>query len=184
MKYLKKYNDFNEEADFDVDPKDTTNVKKSKENLTKVRKDIDNYNKQKAQIDTIYKTSKSEAEIDKRVDALLGKDKEKRNPYLINYLTVSNSERKLRSIKDDRINNKLRADEYRDLMDQTDNPDQKKAMSLKVAELNKKNVTGASNLTKLKAEADKRKSDISSSSSKNLKEIEDDIKNITKNIKK
>jgi len=85
MKYLKKYSSFNEEDEFDVTAMDPTNVKKSKEDLNKVRVDIDEYNKLKANIDTIYKTAKTDAEIERKVSDLLGPDKEKRNPFLINY---------------------------------------------------------------------------------------------------
>ena len=56
MKYLKRYKTF-EEAEFDVSPNDTINVKKSKEQLSVVRDDIDEYNRGKPKLDLIYKNS-------------------------------------------------------------------------------------------------------------------------------
>ena len=81
MKYLKKYKLFKEEAEFDIQPSDETNVKKSKEELTVTDNNIKDYNKKKVTIDDIYKNSKSDEEIGKKIDTLLGPDKEKRNPY-------------------------------------------------------------------------------------------------------
>ncbi len=183
MKYLKKYSSFNEEDEFDVTAMDPTNVKKSKEDLNKVRVDIDEYNKLKANIDTIYKTAKTDAEIERKVSDLLGPDKEKRNPFLINYLTVASDERKVRMMVDGRSANKLKVDEYNDLISMSDNPTQKTAMQAEVANLNKKMSIDAASLAKLKTDINKRKKDIESNISKILKDMQGDIKNISKSIK-
>jgi len=174
---------FNEESEFDIAPSDTTNVKKSKENLTKVKTDVDNYNKQKAKIDLIYKNAKDDSEIEAKVNDLLGKDKEKRNPYLINYLTVADGERKLKKLVGDKINNKLKADEYRDLIAQSTDDNQKKDMQQQILDLTNKNADISTELIKLKADSAKRKAIIDTSSSKNLKDMQIDIKNISKSIK-
>jgi hypothetical protein len=180
MKYLKKYSVFNEDQ-FDVDPNDPVNVKKSKENLDSVDGNIKEYNKLKPNIDSIYKTAKTDDEINKKIDDLLGKDKV--NPYITNYLTVANDERKFKTMLDDMAANKLKIDEYKDLISQSDNEDQKKLMTSTITNLNSKILNTSSSISKLKIDVEKRKKDISNSTSNNLKEIEDDIKDITKTAK-
>jgi hypothetical protein len=179
MKYLKKYKLFKEGAEFDIQPSDETNVKKSKEELTVTDNNIKDYNKKKVDIDNIYKNAKSDDEIDKKIDTLLGPDKEKRNPYLINYLTVANDQRRFKSMFDDRVANKLKIDEYKDLISQSEDEDQKRSMQVAITELNNKITKSNADLVKLKADMNKRKKDITDTTTKNLKEVEVYIKNIS-----
>jgi len=84
---------------------------------------------------------------------------------------------------DGRSANKLKVDEYNDLISMSDNPTQKTAMQAEVANLNKKMSIDAASLAKLKTDINKRKKDIESNISKILKDMQGDIKNISKSIK-
>jgi len=178
MKYLKKYDIFLEDG-FDVQPTDLPNIKKSKEQLTKVKGDIDDFNKKKSQIDTIYKTAKDDKEIDSKISNLLGADPKTRNPYIVNYLTAAEKQRELDKIIDNRVNNKSNMDEYKDLMQQAKDDNTKKIAQSKIDELSKKMKDDEKKIKDLKDESYKRKKQIDTTSNNNLKEIEDDVKNIT-----
>ena len=80
---------------------------------------------------------------------------------------------------DDRVVNKLKIDEYKDLISQSEDEDQKKSMQLAITELNNKITKSNADLVKLKSDMDKRKKGITDSAVKNLKEIEVDVKNIS-----
>lgn len=180
MKYLKKYSSFNEEDEFDVTASDSTNIKKSKEDLNKVSANIVEYNNLKSKVDSIYKNAKTDAEIDKKISDLLGVDVEKRNPFLVNYLTVASDVRKVSNMIDDRIANKLKIDEYNELISIATSPTQKASLQSSVSELNKKISLDDAALSKLKSEIEKRKKDLVSNTSNVLKDMQDDIKNISK----
>lgn len=180
MKYLKNYKSFNEEAEFEVDAMSPANAENTKSinDLNKVKKDIDGYNKYKGNIDTIYKTSKTDAEIETKLKNLLGDDND-RNPFLDNYITVASDERKVKTMVDNRVANKLKVSEYNDLISMSDNPTQKTAMQLEITKLNNKISMDEKSLTKLKSDIEKRKKDIKDNISDIEKSMQSNIKNIS-----
>lgn len=179
MKYLKGYRTF-EEAEFDVSPNDTINVKKSKEQLTVIRDDIDEYNRVKPKLDLIYKNSKTDIEISKKVDELVGKDKEKRNPFLVSYLTVCDDERRMSNLIKSLSEDEMSVNRMKDMMNLTDDVNQKKNMKISIDEIKNRSARTKSDISKLKLDIQKRRKDIELKTKDVLKGIQKDIKNITK----
>jgi len=182
MKYLKKYSSFNEEDEFHVNARSAVNSDNTEtiSDINKVNKYIDEYNNLKPKIDNIYKTSKTNDEIEKRINSLFGSDKQKaRNPFLLNYKTAASDERKVRDMVDARIANKLKADEYNDLISMSDNATQKAAMQAELAKLKKKMSEDDATLAKLKTDINKRKRDVKTNISAIEKDMQSDIKNIS-----
>ena len=182
MKYLKRYRTF-EEAEFDVSPNDTLNVKKSKEQLNVVRDDINEYNKVKPKLDLIYKNSKTDIEISKKVDELVGKDKEKRNPFLVSYLTVCDDERRLQKLIGSLSEDEMAKGRLKDMMAMTTDTKQKQNMKISIDEINNRSARTKADISKLRLDIQKRRKDIELKTKDVLKGIQDDIKNVIKSQK-
>lgn len=179
MRFLKGYKTF-EEAEFDISPNDTVNVRKSKEQLAVVRDDINEYNRIKPKLDLIYKNSKTDTEISKKVDELIGKDKEKRNPFLVSYLTVCNDERRMNNLIKSISEDEMSINRMKDMMNMTDDTNQKKNMKISIDEIKNRLARTKSDISKLKLDIQKKRKDIELKMKEVLKDIQKDINNITK----
>jgi hypothetical protein len=182
MKYLKEYRTF-EEAEFDISPNDTLNVKKSKEQLSVVRDYINEYNRVKSKLDLIYKNSKTDDEISKKVDELVGKDKEKRNPFLVSYLTVCEDERRLQKLIDSLSEDEMAKSKLKDMINMTTDSKQKQNINISINEINNRSARTKADISKLKLDIQKRRKDIELKMKDVMKGIQDDIKNIAKGQK-
>jgi hypothetical protein len=132
MKYLKKYNIFLEENEFDIKETDQEDVKMSKENLTDLKSKILDYNTNKSKVDDIYKKSdKPEEEIKK----LLGPESENRNPFLVEYASLSRIEREINNLHDENVKDKLRLDDFKQELSLTKDETTKKAVNFKISDI-------------------------------------------------
>ncbi len=181
MKYLKKYTSFNEEDEFDVSISDTIDVRMSKEELTKMKADIADYNKKKSDIDSIFRNGKTDIEINGKIDALLGKDVSKRNPYLVNYLSAAKGDKDINDI----IKGITDDSKIKDLIDISSSTDvnTKKVMQDKISALDKKILDAKALIINKKDEIIKRKKDIDADIASKISNMQNDIKNINKPVK-
>ena len=63
--------------------------------LKTLNQQVSEYNSKKSQLDNLFKTITDENILSKRIDSLLGIDKNKRNPFLIEYLNTCMIQRKM-----------------------------------------------------------------------------------------
>lgn len=114
MKYLKKYELFLEEDEFEIKDTDKADVKLSKEKLNDLRKHLTDYPGKKSAIDAVYKNSKTLEETDIKIKAILGEDSELRNPFLVDYNNIARMTKEIELIHNDIVQDKLRADDFRE----------------------------------------------------------------------
>lgn len=103
MKIIKSFKVFKEEAEFDVNLTDKPDVKASKEGLEILSKHLKEFKTKKVEIDNLFKQKIDNAELNKRVESIIGKEVDKRNPFLVSYLQVAQDQKRL----DDLINKNI-----------------------------------------------------------------------------
>jgi hypothetical protein len=176
MKYLKKYNMFLE-AGLDILPTDEPDVKASKGQMELVTKQLADFKTKKPQIDTLYKTIKDPTQIASGLTKILGVDVKSRNPFLVDYVSISKMNKDVDDMQKENVLDKVRLDDFqRDLKITTD-PNLKQSLTTKIGEITKRMNDRVTNINKIQNDfllADKAQKE------KMLK-VEKDIKdNITK----
>ena len=176
MKYLKKYNLFLE-AGLDIQPTDTPDVKTSKQQMELVTKQLADFKTKKPQIDTLYKTIKDPVQIEAGLLKILGTDVKNRNPFLVDYATISKMNKDIDNMQQENVMDKVRIDDFQQDLKMTTDPNTKQSLATKIADINKRMNGRVTNITKIQNDfnlADKAHKD-------KMSKIEKDINdNITK----
>lgn len=179
MKYLKKYNIFLEENEFEIKDTDQQDVKMSKEGLNDLKSNLAEYNTNKAKIDEIYKKSeKPEDDIKK----LLGDDVEKRNPFLVEYASIARIEKEVSKLHDDNVKDKLKLDDFKQELSLTKDDTVKKAVNFKVSDISSRMSKRNEDIVKKQKELlelEKKHKDRMLETSKNIEEWVKKISNPT-----
>lgn len=176
MKYLLKYNLFLE-SDLDIQDTDQPDVKASKQQMELVTKQLVEFKTKKPQIDTLYKTIKDPNQIEAGLTKILGTDVKNRNPFLVDYVSISKMNNDVDKMQKENTLDKVRLDDFQQDLKITTDPNLKQSLTAKIAEVTKRMNDRVTNISKIQNDfnlADKAQKD------KMLK-IEKDIKdNITK----
>jgi hypothetical protein len=178
MKHIKRYKLFLEENDFEIDPKDETNIKMSKEKLNELRKQISEFNSKKSTIENLYLKTENEEELNKKVESLLGIP-EKRNPYLVLFLTACSYKRKLDKTREKIVNDKIKLDDFKmELKDAVDSK-VKDSINVKIKEIEQRLSDANMNISKLNKDISESHKSLTDRMIKDEKDIQEHIKNIS-----
>lgn len=179
MKYLKYF----EEADFDVNITDQPDLKMSKEKFATFEKYLKDYNAQKKLIDKVYLNAKTDADLQKGIEGILGKtdvnSKEDRNPFLVEYLTVSNLKRKVDTLQKELVNDKISKDDFNQQLGLSSEQSTKDSINLKLKDITNRISTKTSTISSLLKDINDSQKKIQDKMSKIEKEMKDYIKNIS-----
>jgi hypothetical protein len=182
MIHLKSYLPFLEEIE--IAANDAPNLKIAKTSLNSENDEVEEFkSKLKPGLDAIYKSTKDPVERDKKVDQLLNKyDNDYANDYKMILNDIESVEIKQNSILGDvaDINDKsLLASSS----NTEDNKDIKAKINQQIADRNMKKSETTSEINKLKTDIDKREADFKQKMTKNIQDVENDIKTLSKGQK-
>jgi hypothetical protein len=155
MRYLKKYNIFKEENEFDVNVNDAPDIKMSKEKLTTLTDQISVFKQKKNQIDKIYVETEDDYELKKKIETLLGPEIgkfEDRNPFMVEYLNISDLKRRLQKVNKDNVDDKLKLDDLNQELKSATDDAQKTSIKTKISDINKRMSLSNSTISKLDQE--------------------------------
>jgi hypothetical protein len=184
MKHIKKYKLFLEEAEFEVNLGDEPDVKMSKEKLSSLKKQIADFKTKKTLLDKAFLTAATDADLTKAVENIVGKTdilpEEDRNPFIVEYLHISNLKRKIDNLQKTITNDKVKKDDFlqqaaniKDLKDDVT----KQNVNAKINDITNRISTNYKTISSLTTE-------ISSYQTKLYKKMADIEKDLKDNIKK
>jgi len=177
MGHIKSYKLFLEEAEFDVQSTDSPDIRTAKEELSKLKKQIVDFNTKKPLIDNAYLKSSTDADLQAKVDQIVGKAGTDRNPFLVDYLHVANLKRKVDKTQKDITTDKLKKDDFTQELSLSKESSIKQAVGAKITDITNRISTKTAEIASLSKEI----SDAESSLKKKMIDIE---KNMMDNIKK
>lgn len=135
MKIIKSYYLFLEENEFEVQETDDKDIKLSKQKLNDLQKDLSEYNQKKVLIDKAFEKGDPKL-IEEDLNRILGKDSEKRNPFLVEYSTVSKLKKDIDKLQKDNANDKVRLDDFKQESQLSKDNTTKKSVDAKVSDIN------------------------------------------------
>jgi DNA-directed RNA polymerase subunit L len=181
MRNLKSYRIFLEEAEFDVNITDQPDIKMAKEKLTTLKNQLTEYKTKKPLIDTAYLTIKIDADLQKKIESIVGKidalPGQDRNPFLVEYLHIASLTRKVNNIQIDTSNDKVKKDDFSEELKLSTDDTTKKSVSAKITDITNRISTNTANMASLVKDI----ADAQKSLDDKMKSIE---KNMMDNIKK
>jgi hypothetical protein len=148
MKYLKKYNLFLE-AGLDIQVTDAPDVKTSKQQMELVTKQLVDFKAKKPQIDTLYKTIKDPVQIESGLIKILGTDIKSRNPFLVDYVSISKMNKDIDNMQQENSLDKVRIDDFQQDLKMTTDVNVKQSLTTKVAEITKRMNDRVTNINKI-----------------------------------
>jgi hypothetical protein len=135
MKHIKKYQLFLEENEFEIKDSDDKDIKLSKQKLNDLQKYLAEYNQKKALLDKAFELGDPKV-IESEIQKILGKDSEKRNPFLVEYATVSKLKREVEKTQKENTEDKLRLDDFKQESSLAKDDTIKKSVDAKIADIN------------------------------------------------
>lgn len=181
MRHLKPYRIFLEEAEFDVNITDEPDIKMAKEKLTTLKNQLADYKIKKPLIDNAYLTIKIDADLQKKVEEIVGKvdalPATDRNPFLVEYLHIAKLTRKVNNTQKDIANDKVKKDDFSEELKLSKDDSTKQAVSVKITDINNRISTNTASIASLTKEIN----DAQSSLNKKMIDVE---KNMMDSIKK
>lgn len=181
MKYLKKYNSFNEENEFDIKVTDAPDLQMSKEKLDTLMNQIKTFKEKKLTIDQTYLKTTDDIQLKRKINELLGPEisgKEDRNPFMVEYLSVSDLKRRVEKIKKDNVDDKLKLDDFNQDLKSAIDATQKSAIQQKISDVNKRVGLANTTITKIMNDINAAEKSLNTKMAKQEKDIKDYIKNI------
>ena len=184
MIHLKSYLLFLEEIE--IMANDAPNLKIAKTSLNKEEEKVEEFeSKLRPGLDRLYKDIKDPVERNKKVDELLGV--ENVNTYANDYKMILNDiesvEKKQNSILGDVADINSDKSLLASSSNTEDNKDIKAKINQQIADRNMKKSETTSEINKLKTDIDKREADFKQKMTKNIQDVENDIKTLSKGQK-
>jgi hypothetical protein len=179
MKYLKKYQLFLEEDEFEVKETDKEDIKMSKEKLNLLKKHISEYEQDKGKIDAIYKSSKDIKEIGGKIEDIIGEDPKLRNPFSVEYNNIARISKEVEQTHDEIAKDKIRADDFKQEANSVQDPTTKAALNAKVKDVNNRISTNNKKIVDKQKEIEELKLELDSEKEKMMSDMVDDIKKIS-----
>ena len=183
MIHLKSYLLFLEEIE--IMANDAPNLKIAKTSLNKEEEKVEEFeSKLRPGLDAIYKSTKDPVERDKKVDQLLNKyDNDYANDYKMILNDIESVEIKQNSILGDVADINADKSLLASSSNTADNKDIKAKINQQIADRNMKKSKTTSEINKLKTDIDKREADSKQKMTKNIQDLENDIKTLSKGQK-
>lgn len=162
---------------------DAPNLKIAKTSLNTEQEEVEEFKtKLKPALDRLYKDVKDPSERSKKIDQLIGT--ENINKYANDYKMILNDmeslEKKQNSILSDVADINADKSLLAASSNTADNKDIKLRINQQIAERNMKKAKTVSEISKLKIDIDKREADFNQKMIKNVQDIENDIKTLSK----
>jgi len=179
MKYLKKYDIFLEEDEFDIKDTDAPDLKMSKEKMNSYKKWISEYSGNTSKIDNIYKNFKDPKQIESELEKLLGKSDDERNPFLVEYAHSSKLKNDIENIRKELLNDKLSLDDFQQELKMTKGEDETKLVSYKVSDIKNRISDKSKKIVDLQKNISDSEKALKDKMSKIDKEMKDNIKKIS-----
>ena len=179
MKYLKKYQLFLEEDEFEVKDTDKEDVKMSKQKLNQLKTDLKEYPAKKTQIDTLYKNAKKLSDIGNKIEDIIGDEAELRNPFLVDYNNIARMSKEVDLTHQEIAQDKIRADDFRQEANLVKDSTTKAALNAKASEVNNRISTNNKKIVDKQKEIQELKLDIDTEKLGMLADIQDNIKKIS-----
>lgn len=164
MKHLKKYDIFLEEAEFDVQPTDTPDVKVAKDGMNTMKLNLDEYKTKKSLIDKLYLEVKDPTQIEAKLKEILGvtdiQNGKDRNPFLVEYAHLAKLKADIESMKQQNVYDKAFIDDFNQELrnleaNKTNDPTQKLVITKKIADVNKRIADRTPKLTQIQNDFNK-----------------------------
>lgn len=181
MKYLKKYNSFNEESEFDERPTDAPDLGMSKEKLNTFMKQIAEFKEKKNLIDQSYLKIVDDKQLAIKIKEILGPEvssKTDRNPFLVEYLNVSDIKRRLDRVKKDTVDDKLKLDDFNQELKSATDSTQKASIQQKISDINKRIGLSNTSISKITSDITNAEKALNLKMTKQEKDMKNYIKNI------
>ena len=182
MKHLKRYKLFTEEADFDVNITDEPDLKMAKEKLATLKTNLSDYKTKKPIIDTAYLTIKIDADLQKKTEEIMGKTDiqsgKDRNPFLVEYLHVSNLKRKINNLQNELVKDKLSKDDFTEELGLSTESSVKASVTSKITDITNRISTKTTNIASLNKEVTDSEKELQTKMFNVEKEMQDYIKKI------
>ena len=186
MKHLKRYKLFTEEADFDVNITDEPDLKMAKEKLATLKTNLSDYKTKKPIIDTAYLTIKIDADLQKKTEEIIGKTDiqsgKDRNPFLVEYLHVSNLKRKINNLQNELVKDKLSKDDFTEELKLSTESSTKASVNSKISDITNRISTKTTNIALLSKEVTDAEKELQTKMSNVEKEMQDYIKKISSKV--
>lgn len=183
MKIIKSYALFLEEAEFEINDSDDKDIKLSKQKLNDLRKYLTEYGQKKTQIDQVFKKFEIPKDLESELSKILGKDSEKRNPFLVEYSTVSKLKKDIERLQNDNANDKVRLDDFKQEQNLSTEDKTKASVGAKISDINSRVSVRSKQILDYMKEINRKEKELL----EKMKKIESEMKvNITKisNLKK
>ena len=195
MKHLKKYKLFTEEADFDVNITDEPDLKMAKEKLATLKTNLSDYKTKKPIIDTAYLTIKiseprnveaEDADLQKKTEEIMGKTDiqsgKDRNPFLVEYLHVSNLKRKINNLQNELVKDKLSKDDFTEELGLSTESSVKASVTSKISDITNRISAKTTNISLLSKEVTDAEKELQTKMFNVEKEMQDYIKKISSKV--
>ena len=195
MKHLKKYKLFTEEADFDVNITDEPDLKMAKEKLATLKTNLSDYKTKKPIIDTAYLTIKiseprnveaEDADLQKKTEEIMGKTDiqsgKDRNPFLVEYLHVSNLKRKINNLQNELVKDKLSKDDFTEELGLSTESSVKASVNSKISDITNRISTKTVSIASLSKEVTDAEKELQTKMFNVEKEMQDYIKKISSKV--
>lgn len=182
MRYLKRYALFTEDV-FAIKATDQPNVSMSKEQLNSLVKYLKDFKAKKPLIDKIYLDSKDDNELKTKIEKLLGpqvSNKLDRNPFMTEYLTVSDMKRRLDRTRKDIVDDKLKLDDFGEELKNSTDSDQKASVNIKISDISKRMGLANTSISKLSSDINKAENSLKVKMTKMETDMKKRINNISK----
>jgi hypothetical protein len=181
MRKLKSYKIFLEESEFDVNITDEPDIKMAKEKLTTLKTQLADYKSKKPLIDNAYLTIKIDADLQKKLEEIVGKTDslpgKDRNPFLVEYLHVANLKRKVDKSQKDIATDKVKKDDFTQELKLAADETTKQTVGAKITDITNRISTNTASIASLTKEIN----DAQKSLDKKMSDVE---KNMMDSIKK
>ncbi len=181
MKYLKGYSSFNEDL-FTPEVSDAPDLKMSKEKLNTLMSQIEEFKAKKNLISQAYIKIQDDKELSNKVKEILGPEvspKIDRNPFLVEYLNVSDLKRRLEKLKKNNVDDKIKLDDFNQDLSSSTDASQKSSLQLKISDINKRISLTNDTISKIITDTSAAEKSLNDKISKQEKDMKDYIKNIT-----
>ena len=195
MKHLKRYKLFTEEADFDVNITDEPDLKMAKEKLATLKTNLSDYKTKKPIIDTAYLTIKiseprnveaEDADLQKKTEEIMGKTDiqsgKDRNPFLVEYLHVSNLKRKINNLQNELVKDKLSKDDFTEELGLSTEASVKASVTSKISDITNRISTKTVSIASLSKEVTDAEKELQTKMFNVEKEMQDYIKKISSKV--
>lgn len=145
--------------------------KVTKDTIDTLEKQVSDYKSKKSQVDSIYtNTDLSETELTAKTEQILGKDKEKRNPFLVQYIKIANYKRQLVNLSNTIKDNNEKLSDYNTELSEADEENKAKIKEY-ISNLNTKNNQITSDISNLKTTIEKSEKEMEDEMNKKIDEL-------------